>query len=283
MTIFPRQENGHVFLTFYYFYLFTFRKGEVSLLHFVAVDGLEVVLHRDDGVAVLAPLGFTLGSLFKVGMVAHVIVGDEHEGGGAVFLIAQAVVVHGLVAAAVAEGEHGHLADLLADLLHLVGLEVLDEQTVGADEVFVLAHGVIDTFVVALVVGFEHDVHADDAVRLDADGLYERAADETVGTRDDIEGEAVGLEVVEDIEHGLVEALAVGHILEAVGGQGGVGLDVGIELGDAHAGVCLGGGTGVLHVEVVGQLLAVAHKVADVLSSLAHIVGCLVFVAGIAK
>ena len=38
-----------------------------------------------------------------------------------------------------------------------------------------------------------------------------------------------------------------------------------------------------LHVEVVGQLLAVAHKVADVLSSLAHIVGCLVFVAGIVE
>jgi len=44
---------------------------ETELRHHypIAIDGLEVVLHRDDGIAVLAPFLLTLGSLGKVGMV----------------------------------------------------------------------------------------------------------------------------------------------------------------------------------------------------------------------
>ena len=42
--------------------------------HPIAIDGLEVVLHGDDGIAVLAPFLLTLGSLGEVGMVALIIV-----------------------------------------------------------------------------------------------------------------------------------------------------------------------------------------------------------------
>ena len=131
-------------------YLF-FGEDEIGLLYTVAVDSLEVVLHRDDGIAGFAPLGLTPGSLFKVSMVADIIVSDEHEGGGAIPLVALAVVVHGLIATAVAEGQYGHLANLLRNLEHLVGLEVLDKQTVGANQVFVATHIVVDTGIIALL------------------------------------------------------------------------------------------------------------------------------------
>jgi len=99
-------------------------KGEICFLHAVAVDGLEVVLHGDDGVAGLAPFCLATGAFCEVGMITGVIVGYEHERGGTVLLVAQAVVVHGAVATAVSERQHGHLANLLADLQHFVGLQV---------------------------------------------------------------------------------------------------------------------------------------------------------------
>ena len=104
-----------------------FGEGEVNLLHAVAVDGAEVVAHGDDVVACVAPLLAQRESLFAVGMVAVFIVGYEHEGCGAMILVAQAEVVHGLVAAAVAKRQHGHLSYLLNDLQYLVGFQVLDE------------------------------------------------------------------------------------------------------------------------------------------------------------
>ena len=216
-------------------------------------------------------------------MVAVGVVGDEHEGRRFVFGVAQAVVVHGAVAAAVAEGEHGHFADFLGYLQHLVGLEVLDDELVGADDVLLLAHGVVDAGLGALAGGFQAHVHADDAVGLDAECFDQGAADEAVGAGDDVVGEAVVLQVFEDLEYGLVEALGVGHAGEAVGGVGGVGFHVGVELGDGHAGVGFGGGLGVLHVEVGGQAGAVAHKVADFLCGFPHVVGGDVFVGGVVQ
>ena len=88
--------------------------------------------------------------------------------------------------------------------------------------------------------------------RLDAYRLHQTAADEAVGTRDYITGEAVVLKIVENLQHGLVETLAVSHSLETIGRRGSVGLHVGVELGDRHTGVSLGCCVGVLHVEVAG-------------------------------
>ena len=45
-------------------------KIEICFLYALAVDGLEVVFHRDDGIAVLAPFGLPLGTFRQVGMVA---------------------------------------------------------------------------------------------------------------------------------------------------------------------------------------------------------------------
>ena len=78
-------------------------ESEVHFLHSCAVDGFEVVLHGDDVVASFTPFGFTLCSFFEVGMVTCVIVSHEHEGGSAMLFVAQAVVVHGAVATAVAK------------------------------------------------------------------------------------------------------------------------------------------------------------------------------------
>ena len=152
-------------------------KREVRFFYAVSVDGLEIVFHGDDGVAVLTPFGLALGAFIEVGMVASVIVGDEHKCGSAVLRVAQAVVVHGLVATAVTKRQHGHLANLLTNLTHLVGLQVLDNQTVGAYQILVLAHGVIDTDIITLLVGAEAYVHANDLVRLNAQRLNQGAAE----------------------------------------------------------------------------------------------------------
>ena len=84
-------------------------------------------------------------------MVADVVISYEHEGGSAILLVALAIVVHGFIATAVAEGQYGYLANLLRNLEHLIGLEVLDKQTVGANQVFVAAHIVVDTGIIALL------------------------------------------------------------------------------------------------------------------------------------
>ena len=75
--------------------------------------------------------------------------------------------MHGTVAAAVAERQHGLFANLLTDLAHLVGLQILDDEAVRAYQILILAHGVVDTDVIALLVGAEAYIHANDAVGLD--------------------------------------------------------------------------------------------------------------------
>ena len=109
-------------------------KGEVGFLYTVAVDSLEVIAHRDDVVAGLAPLVAQLESLFPVGMVAGVIVGYQHEG-GATIGVAQSIVVHGAVAAAITKRENRHLTYLLTDLQHLVGLQILDDQFIRTNQI----------------------------------------------------------------------------------------------------------------------------------------------------
>ena len=64
-------------------------------MDFRTVNGLEVVFHGDDGVAVFAPFRLTLGGFLQVSMVAGIIISHKHEGGGAILLVAQTVVVQG--------------------------------------------------------------------------------------------------------------------------------------------------------------------------------------------
>ena len=89
------------------------------------------------------------------------------------------------------------------------------------------------------------------------------------------------LQIVEHLEHGLVEALAIGHAPEAVDGLGGIGLDIGIELCQRHACIGLGCRTGMLHVEMGGQRLAVSHEVSDLLGCLPDIFWRNVLIGGI--
>ena len=251
-------------------------KRKVGLRDALAVDGLEVIAHGDDVVAGLTPLLAQLESLLAVGMVAHVVVGNEHKRRRLILRVTERIVVHGCVAAAVAEGEHRHLANLLGYLLHLVRLQVLDDEFVGAQDALLTAHRVVDALCRTLGGGHEPDVHTDDTVGGDADAFRQRAADETVAARHHIAGEAVAFQIVEHLQHRLVETLAVGHARKTVGGLGSVCLHVGIKLGQCHAGVGLGSGVGMLHVEVVGQRLAVAHEVAYLLCRLHHVLRSLV-------
>ena len=80
-------------------------ESKVGLHHAVAVDGLEVVAHGDDVETGRTPLLAQGEGLFAVGMVALVVVSNEHKGGRLVFRITLCIVVHGHVAAAVAEGQ----------------------------------------------------------------------------------------------------------------------------------------------------------------------------------
>ena len=256
-------------------------EGKVGLCDAVAVDGLEVIAHGDDVVASLTPLLPEGESLFAVGMVAGIIVGYQHKGGRLVLRIAQRVVVHGRVAATVAERQHGHLAYLLRNLQHLVRLQVLDDELIGAHDVLLLAHGIIDASLRALTAGHEFHVHTDDAVGGDADAFRQRTADEAVGAADHVVGEAIVLQVFKDLQHGLIKTLAVSHARKTVGRLLGIRFDVGIELCNCHAAVGLCCRVCVLHVEVVGQLLAVAHEVAYFLRCFHHVLRRLV--AGIVQ
>jgi hypothetical protein len=56
-------------------------EGEVGLHHALAIDGLEVVAHRNDVETGLSPLLAQCEGFFAVGMVALIVVGYQHEGG----------------------------------------------------------------------------------------------------------------------------------------------------------------------------------------------------------
>ena len=189
--------------------------------------------------------------------------------------------MHGAVSAAVAEGQDRHLAYLLGYLQHLVGLEVLDNQLVGADEAFLLAESVVDTLFVALASGFQLHVHSDDPVGGDADGLDQRTADEAVGAGDNVIGESVVLQVIEHLQHGLVETLAVGHPGKAVRRLGCVCFHISVELGNGHSGVGRGGSLCVFHVEMVRKFGPKTDKVTYFLCGLLNLRRSLVLVVRI--
>ena len=73
-------------------------------------------------------------------MVSGIIIGNQHKDSCLVFRIAQAIVMHGTVATAVTKRQNRYLAYLLTDLQHLVGLQILDDEFIGADEVLFLRY-----------------------------------------------------------------------------------------------------------------------------------------------
>ena len=88
-------------------------EGKFGLFYTGSINVAEVIAHGDDVVSTVAPFLGQSECLFAVGVIAGFVVGNEHESCGAMTAVAQAVVVHGTVAAAVAERQHGHLANLL--------------------------------------------------------------------------------------------------------------------------------------------------------------------------
>lgn len=76
------------------------RKSEVHLLNSKAVDGPEVIAHGDNIVNSIAPLRSQLESFFTIGMVTGFIIGNKHEGSGAILVVTQTIVVHGTVVSA---------------------------------------------------------------------------------------------------------------------------------------------------------------------------------------
>ena len=183
----------------------------------LTVDGLPVVRHGDHGKAHALPLFSELRALGGVAVVALAVVGDQLERRAAIPVVVEGVVVHGHVAARVAEGQHRLLADVLGDLQHLVGLEVLDQKHIRAHQRVVRAEDVVQAVFVALIRGLQLDVHADDVLIGDIQhALNVGAADEAVAARADVALEAVVLEVLHDLDHRQVEGLGIGHARKAV-------------------------------------------------------------------
>ena len=125
--------------------------------------------------------------------------------------------MHAHVAGAVAEGKHRLAADLLRDLKHLVGLEVLDQQLIRADDLIEGTEHIIKPVRLALPRGLQRHVHSDDVlVRNVEHALDEDAADEPVAAGADIALKPVFLQVFHDLHHRQIEAFRVGHAVEAV-------------------------------------------------------------------
>ena len=101
-------------------------------------------------------------------MVSGFVIGNQHKDSRLIFRITQAIVVHGTVTTAVSERQDGHFANLLTDLQHLVGLQVLDDKLIGTNKVFIFTHGVIDTFLCALFHRTVLHVHANHTVWFNA-------------------------------------------------------------------------------------------------------------------
>ena len=129
-----------------------FGVGSESFVDIGPIDGGPIVLHRDGVEAHAGPL-LVEGVVFAAAEIAGAVIGDDHEGRGGMGVIGDGVDVHRLVAAGVAKGEDGLLADFLGDGADFVELEVLDEQFVAAEEFVLGAILVTDPILVPLVGG----------------------------------------------------------------------------------------------------------------------------------
>lgn len=75
-------------------------EGEVGFYDAGEIDGPEVIAHGDNIVNSVAPLRSQLESFFTIGMVTGFIIGNKHEGSGAILVVTQTIVVHGTVVSA---------------------------------------------------------------------------------------------------------------------------------------------------------------------------------------
>ena len=95
------QEEEDFFHHYRQFVALLVSKREIRLLDVFAIDGLEIILHGDDDIAVFAPLVSEFERFLAVGMVAVLVIGNQHEGEGLVFGVAQTIIVHSAIATAV--------------------------------------------------------------------------------------------------------------------------------------------------------------------------------------
>ena len=187
------------------------------------------------------------------------------------------VVEHGVVARAVAKRKQRAAADLAGDGQDLAVLAALDlVEGLGENHLLVLLHDVLVDDRIALVGGGIGHVGGNHVVGSDAEGSHGCAHDLALAGRDHPDVKVVGTKVVEHLEHGLVEALAIGHAIKADDGLGGQKVGhVGAELLGRHAGKLVSDGN-VLAGAVVAVLLATQCVFADVLAELDDLGTCLV-------
>ena len=101
-----------------------------GLDNLLTVNGAPVILHGDYVVAGVFPFLSELDAFFRVAVVAFFVIRDQHEGCALISLVAQSIVVHAGITAAIAEGKNRAAADFLRDLTHLVHFQVFDQQSV---------------------------------------------------------------------------------------------------------------------------------------------------------
>ena len=184
----------------------------------VSIDGAKIITHRDDVESVLSPFRAELFSLLDIAVIAHIIIRDEHEGSAAVRIVIDRVIVHADITAGIAEGEHRLLADIAHDLLDLVHLQVLDEQSVRAHELIIGLEDIVQSVRVALVGSLVVHIHADNVVIGNIEhALDEGTADGTVTAADDIDLEIVILQILDNLNHRGIEGCCITHPLKAVG------------------------------------------------------------------
>ena len=97
-------------------------------LHVVAVDGLELLLHRNGVPAALLGEFLLLLGLGEIAQFPLRVIAEHIEGHGAVLVILQVEFQHAAVTHAVAESQHRALAYLGEDAENLVAVAVLTQE-----------------------------------------------------------------------------------------------------------------------------------------------------------
>ena len=178
-----------------------------------AVDGGPVVLHGNGNPIKFLAEGSHVFRLFDVAVFALGVVTAEHEGEALVGIVARYVFRHAGVAGAVAEGENRLHADFLRDDGDLVHLEILDNEFAAQYQLIVIVKDIRKTVRIALVRSDKVFVGTDD---LSVGNIQRRVAnnaadDKSVGAADDVDREVICLQILNDLQHGLVPALAALH------------------------------------------------------------------------
>ena len=145
---------------------------------------------------------------------------------------------HAGIAGAVAKGQDRLFADFLGDHGDLVHLEILDDKFTAEDQLVIIIKNIVQTVHISLIFGDQGLIGTDDLPVGDMQrGIINDAAnDETVGTADNVYGKVIGLQIVHDLQHGLVPAAPSGHAVIAGHGEFLELLDIAVELCRGHTG-----------------------------------------------